>query len=409
MLKWNEIGRCRIRTVSSLVLTLAVVLSSGRLGLAEEFNEPLAPEPPVEKFPPRANSEFIGRQTVGPVTRRFEMYDPHSPEALKALKEMGFTQVILDWPNLHRDATEIGLDVVLANWWTDKTTPEEIERGIELAKQVDPARLAGFSVMDEPERNSPETPFGFYTELYDQMRPRFDREFPGVRLEISHSGPYRSWDQRYYDHFSFLYEAADVMRIMPFPDLNEGPLSDVFFMILRSRELMRIAGRELPLVVILQAWVLPPESKLPEIAELRVMAWQAMLAGVETISFFEYNTDVWSQTPGFHDQFAGLMKELTGASSRLRDATIRSRIDAEGVLHAHVSWPNGRTESIVVNTNRTSVGNLAPLAVVQTSALPSQAPACPQICAPRPIKQPDCCGFSRPTYRTRCIPSRCDD
>jgi hypothetical protein len=402
----NECRGCHITRVSCSLLTLAVVMSFGRLAPAEEAAESLAPEPPVEKFTPRGNSEFIGKQTVGQITRRFEMYDPHSTEALKALKEMGFTQVMLDWPNLHRDATEIGLDVVMANWWTDKTRPEEIDRGIELARQVDPARLAGVSIMDEPERNSPETPFSFYVDLYERLRQRRDRELPGVRLEISHSGPYASWDQRYYDYFSVLYEAADVVRIMPFPDLNEGPLSDVYFMILRSRELMKIAGRELPQVVILQTWVLPPESKLPEMAELRVMAWQAMLAGAQTISFFDYNREVWSQTPGFHDQFAELMQELASVSNRLQGATIRSWMDAQGVLHAQVNWPTGHVESIVVNTNRTSVDNLAPLAVVETPVSPSWATTCPQICTPRPIQQAGRCGFSGCTYRTRCFPCR---
>lgn len=343
-------------------------------------------------------------QTLAPVTSRFEMYNPHTTEALQALKDMGFTQVILDWPNLHRDATEIGLDVVLANWWTDKTMSEEIDRGIELARHVDPARLAGISVMDEPERNAPETPFSFYVDLYDQLRRRLDRELPGVRLEISHTGPYASWDQRYYDYFATLYEAADVVRIMPFPDLNEGPLSDVYFMILRSRELMRVAGRVVPQVVILQTWVLPPESKLPEMAELRVMAWQAMLAGAQTISFFDYNTEVWSQTPGFHVQFAELMQELTTVSNRFRDATIRSWMDAQGVLHAQANWPTGNVELVTVNTNRTRVDNLAPLAVVVTPVYHSGAATSPQVCVPRPIVQPDRCRLSRPMYCTRCFP-----
>jgi hypothetical protein len=173
-------------------------------------------------------------------------------------------------------------------------------------------------------------------------------------------------------------------------------------MILRSRELMRVAGREPSLVVILQAWVLPPESKLPEIAELRVMAWQAMLAGAQTLSFFEYNTEVWSQTPGFHDQFAELMQELTSVSNRLRDATIRSRMDAEGVLHAQAHWPTGHVEHITINTNRTSAGYLAPLAVIETPACQSRATTCPQICSPRPIQQPGRCGFSGRAYRMRC-------
>lgn len=395
--------------VSACLLTVVVATLSGGLVPAEEAAKTSEPEAAVETFTPRGNSEFIGMQTVARITSRFEMYDPHSVEALKALKEMGFTQVVLDWPNLHRDASEIGLDVVMANWWTDKTKPEEIEHGVELAKQVDRARLAGISVMDEPERNSPETPFSFYVDLYGRLRQRLDRELPGVRLEISHSGPYAKWDQRYYDHFSELYEAADVMRVMPFPDLNEGPLGDVYLMILRSRELMRMAGRELPLVVILQTWVLPPESKLPEMAELRVMAWQAIVGGAETVSFFDYNTEVWSKTAGFHDQFAELMRELTSVRDRLRDATIRSWMDAGGVLHAEADWPSGQVEFITINTNRTRACNLGPLAVVETPVYRRWGTTCPQVCRPRAVQQSGRCGTSRRIYRRQCERRRDDD
>lgn len=405
----NVNRRCHVTRVSALFLTVALAMFRGGLALAQEAAETSEPDAAAETFQPRGNSEFIGQQTVARITSRFEMYDPHSPEALQALKDMGFTQVILDWPNLHHDATEIGLDVVLANWWTDKTKPEEIDRRIELAKQVDPARLAGISVMDEPERNSPDTPFSFYVDLYHQLRLRLDRELPGVPLEISHAGPYASWDQRYYDYFASLYEAADVVRIMPFPDLNEGPLSDVYFMILRSRELMKIAGREPSLVVILQAWVLPPESKLPEIAELRVMAWQAMLAGAQTLSFFEYNTEIWSQTPGFHDQFAELMHEFTSVRDRLRDATIRSRMDDQGVLHVQANWSTGHVGFITINTNRTSTGNLAPLAIVESPVYRSCPTTCPPICRPRPIQQPTRCRFFRRTFRPQCDPCGHDD
>lgn len=394
---------------AAFFLTVALAVLSGRHAPAQEAAEPSELDAPVETFKPRGNSEFISKPTVARITSRFEMYDPHSREALQTLKDMGFTQVMLDWPNLHRDATEIGLDVVLANWWTDKTKPEEIERGIELAKQVDPARLAAISVMDEPELNSPETPFSFYVDLYGRLRQRLGRELPGVRLEISHAGPKARWDQRHYDYFASLYEAADVVRIMPFPDLSEGPLGDVYFMILRSRELMKIAGHEPPLVVILQTWVLPPESKLPEPAELRVMAWQAMLGGAQTLSFFDFNPEVWSQTPGFHDQFAALMQELTSASNRLRDTTIRSWMDAQGVLHAEARWPTGHVEFITINTNRTSVGNLAPLAVVESPVCRSWATTCPQVCAPRPIQHDDRCRVLRRTYRSQCDRCRDDD
>ena len=102
---------------------------------------------------------------------------------------MGFTQVILDWPNLHADACSIGLDVVMANWWTKDTPKNEIDAGLARALQVVPDHLAGISMMDEPGRNSPDTPPDFYADLYAELRPRLDRDRPGVPLELSHWGP----------------------------------------------------------------------------------------------------------------------------------------------------------------------------------------------------------------------------
>jgi len=300
------------------------------------------------------------------VTQRFEMYDPHSEQALADLKAMGFTQVILDWPHLHKAATDAGLDVVLANWWTQDTKPEEIEAGLERARSVAPESLIGFSVMDEPGRNAPDTPFGYYIDLYEQLKPKFAEEMRGTRLEISHWGPMASWDPRYYDYFSFLYEAADVMRIMPYPDLHEAPLDDVFFMIQRSRRMMQIAERELPLVVILQAWLLPPDGRLPEIDELRVMAWQAMLSGAETVSFFEYNLDVWNETPEFHEQFRQLMAELTGLSRRCRNYSVETEMREDGILTSTLTPPCGPITQIEINTRRYSVATMKPLEIRET-------------------------------------------
>lgn len=89
----------------------------------------------------RSNQDYVGIKVRTSVSRRFEMYDPHSRQALLDLKSMGFTQVILDWPELHSAATDAGLDVVLANWWTQETKPEEIEKGLERAREVAPQSL----------------------------------------------------------------------------------------------------------------------------------------------------------------------------------------------------------------------------------------------------------------------------
>lgn len=323
----------------------------------------------------RSNERYVGVPVCTTVTQRFEMYDPHSEQALTDLRDMGFHQVILDQPQLHEAASDIGLDVVLAHWWTQETTPEEIEAALERARGVAAGRLAGFSVMDEPGRNSPDTPFGFYIDLYEELKPRFTEEFPGTRLEISHWGPMAGWDERYYEYFSFLYEAADVMRIMPYPDLHEAPLDDVFFMIQRSHRLMQIADRELPLVVILQAWLLPPDGNLPEINELRVMAWQAMLSGAETLSFFEYNLEVWKTAPGFHEQFELLMAELASLSRRYRHSSVQTRMAENGILTSTLVSPCGSRARIMVNTRRHAVGTLQPLEIRETT-LPS-APLCP--------------------------------
>jgi hypothetical protein len=321
-----------------------------------------------------SNAPYVGVKIRTTIPQRFEMYDPHSEQALTDLKAMGFTQVILDRPQLHKAATAAGLHVVLANWWTQDTKPDEIENGVERAREVAPEKLIGLSVMDEPGRNSPDTPFGFYIDLYEKLKPTFAADLPGTRLEISHWGPMAGWDHRYYDYFSFLYEAADVMRIMPYPDLNEAPLDDVFFMIQRSRRLMQIAERELPLVVILQAWLLPPDGTLPEIEELRVMAWQAMLSGAETLSFFEYNREIWDRTPGFHEQFVLLMAELTDLSERHKSATVVTEISVNGLLTSTLSSPTGNLTRIVVNTRRHAVGTMQPLEIREFTLHPE--PTC---------------------------------
>ena len=164
---------------------------------------------------------------------------------------------------------------VLANWWTQETKAEEIELGLNWARQVERRRLSAISLMDEPERNSPDTPFSYYRDLYTNLRARLDREMPHVALEISHWGPLSSWTPEFYAAFAPLYQSADRIRLMPYPDLNEEPLSEVYYQMLRSRRLMKLTGRNLPQVVILQTWMLPENPKLPTMAELRVMAYLA--------------------------------------------------------------------------------------------------------------------------------------
>lgn len=310
-----------------------------------------------------SNRRYINRPVHAKVTQRFEMYDPHSKQALQDLKDMGFTQVILDWPNLHEAATQAGLDVVLANWWTFDTSQEQMEAAIDRAQKVDSERLIGFSIMDEPGRNAPQTPFTYYSELYKGLLPTFREQFPNTKLEISHWGPMAGWSEEHYEYFAHLYRAADVMRIMPYPDLGEGPLDDVFFMMQRSRRLMEIAEVDLPMVVILQTWGLPPENKFPEMAELRVMAYQAMLSGAEAVSFFEYNLEVWNGIPNFQTEFRSLMEELSAFSRAHRSHDVTTTMDDEGILTAVITGPSGERRYLTINTRRTPTRGLDPLQV----------------------------------------------
>jgi len=327
------------------------------------------------------------------------MYDPHSEQAMVDLKAMGFTQVILDQPQLHKAASNAGLDVVLANWWTQDTKTKQIETAIGRAREVANGALVGFSVMDEPGRNSPDTPFDFYRDLYEELKPRFAKQFPRTRLEISHWGPMAGWNQRHYDEFAFLYEAADVMRIMPYPDLKEAPLDDVFFMIQRSRRIMKDVDRQLPLVVILQTWLLPPDGTLPEIDELRVMAWQAMLPGTETLSFFEYNLDIWNRTPDFHGQFEKLMIELTSLARRHKSSRVETTMSEDGILTSVLRAPDGGLTQITINTRRHAVGAMGPLQI-RESTLHSGRRYPPWCVTAVDLRWPS------KTPRTRCWPIR---
>lgn len=350
--------------VAGLLVSPVFVIAqdASRESKSPSSNLPLSSKDP-EEIRSQNIDEFIDVPVSCRMTQRFEMYCPHSEADLRELKSMGFTQVILDRVELHESATRLGLQVVLGHWWTHQTSPEDIERGIEWARAVDPRTLIGFSVQDEPERNSPETHFRFYVDLYERLKPIFRKEFPLVQIEISHWGPMASLTDAQLRYYSLLYRAADVMRIMPYPDIHEAPLSDVFFIMQRSRKVMRLADRELPLVAILQTWIHPPKNQLPEIDELRVMAYQAMLSGTETLSFYDFNRQVWDQAPLFIDQFRELMKELTEMSKLYQKHQIKTFITNDGILKSTLTSPEGSVTRIELNTSRQATNGFKPLEV----------------------------------------------
>lgn len=325
----------------------------------------LADEPPARGPTPVGNDRFMNVVTQGSVANRFEIYNPRSEEQLRAIKEMGFHQVMLDWPNLHGPATAMGLDVVMAHWWSIQTKPEEVRKAIEVVKQVERSRLSAVSMMDEPERYAVDTPFEFYKGLYQELRGHLDQVLPEVKLEISHWGPLADWTPRHYEAFVPLYQSADRMRLMPYPDLDEGPLAEVYLQMMRSRYLMQMAGRELPQVVILQTWALE-DKKLPTIPELRVMAYLALLGGAETISFYSFDPELWDNTPGFRSDFEGLIRELAEFAARYQGASVESILRSSGVFTATAQLEDGRSAEFTINTRRVIADGIEPLAVIES-------------------------------------------
>ena len=309
------------------------------------------------------NSRFHNFTVKAHISDRFEIYDPHSVEQLRAIRDMGFKQVILDWPNLHAEATQHGLDVVIANWWTIETEISEIEKRLEFVRDIDPQRFAAISMMDEPERNSPDTPFSYYQALYGDLKKAMEQDYPKVPLQTSHWGPLASWNADEYQKFIPLYQSTDVIRIMPYPDLHEGPLGEVFYQMLRSRHIMHLAGRDIPQLVILQTWVLPENPKLPTIGELRVMAYQAILTGAETVSFFSYDPELWEKTPGFTQGFRDLMRELTTWTRQYKGNNVETTMSPDGILRATIVTSDNRRVGIRVNTNRGETDQMPGLAI----------------------------------------------
>ncbi|MFN9971453.1 MAG: hypothetical protein ACK58T_16345, partial [Phycisphaerae bacterium] len=92
------------------------------------------------------NSVYQNQMVRGRVSDRFEIYNPHSEADLLDIRRMGFTQVILDWPNLHAAATGLGLDVVVANWWTIDTETAKVEEAIRIAQSIRRDKLRGISM-----------------------------------------------------------------------------------------------------------------------------------------------------------------------------------------------------------------------------------------------------------------------
>ncbi len=344
----------------------------------------LSPAQGGDEPDPTANTAFQNRPVFGTISDRFEIYNPHSVEHLESIKSLGIQQVVLDWPNLHSQATKLGLDVVIANWWNKDTQQAEIDERLEFLKGVDRKHLAAVSMMDEPERYAPDTPFAYYKKIYSELRAKLKNQSLDTPLEISHWGPLESWSPENYQAFATLYQAADRIRLMPYPDLDEGPLDEIFYQMMRSRYIMKLSGRTIPQLVILQTWVIPDAPKLPTIKELRVMTYQAILTGADTISFFNYDPDVWKRTPGFRNGFRELMSELTEFTRQHRQRKVETTMSDSGVLSAVIDVSSHEILKVSINTQRKPIDQFTALEV-KIERLNRAQPSTPQHSSPAPL------------------------
>jgi hypothetical protein len=94
------------------------------------------------------------------------------------------------------------------------------------------------------------------------------------------------------------------------------------------------------------------------------MGYQALLAGCQAVSFYQYEPDTWADVPdlvlphpigstprslaSFTDSIAALFGELASVATQLAGATVDACMTADGLLRAHVS---NSTSNWIVNVN----------------------------------------------------------
>ncbi len=296
---------------------------------------------------------------AGQLTQHFEIYGAKSPAHLSDLAAMGFDQFILESNELIAEASRRGLRTVQANWWEKSTPASSIDAQLAFASVQ--SGLVSVNLMDEP-MNDPER---FPPELYVDIRSKLRQKYSTVPLSLTLYGPKSGAAEQELRLFADYLPAIDVLRIDPYPVVAQRSLLEVWAYIQRARELLRVQGRQLPLTVILQTWS-PGDGAdgapmLPSLAELRVMAYLAMLSEAEVLSFFDYNLDVWNRAPGFAEGFRSLMNELTAFSQELSAAKLKTLAGADSMVRSEVQFPDGHLECVEVNTATMRVGSFPPL------------------------------------------------
>lgn len=311
------------------------------------------------------------------VTQHFEIYGAKTAQDLTTLRDWGIDQVILDDSALLRAADDLGLRLIQANWFDRDTDPERVRRRAEEAQAL--RGLISINLMDEPIFNGADRhPPAYYRDL----RAKLDAWGYATPLSLTEHGPKDRWNDAEKRLFTEYFPAVDALRIDPYPVLTAKPLSQVWEWVKEARRLM--GDRILPVTVILQTWADGVDDRgvpmLPTIAELRVMAYLAMLAEVDALSFFDFNASVWDQVPGFTSGFAALVGELRTFATATRGYDVAAELGADGVLRATLTSASGAQIQVSVNSTREQRGDLAPLEIRIQNVVVTGAVIGPRTC-----------------------------
>src|SRR5262249_46057933 len=212
------------------------------------------------------------------VTQNFEIYGTSSQADFDFMKSLGFTQVILDNRGLAGMAESAGLAVVLANWWDRSTTWGQVLEVLRDAEKL--TKLVSVNMMDEPIFNGLDL---HEPEVYRALRRSIREAGYDQPLSLTMYGPHLTWPTCWGRGFLDYFEANDILRIDPYPIAAGKPLRLVSDWINLARQMMWVAGRALPLTVVLQAW--DSGGGLPSVSQIRVMAYVVMFSGADTLSF----------------------------------------------------------------------------------------------------------------------------
>jgi hypothetical protein len=291
------------------------------------------------------------------MTQNFEIYGAQSESDLKFLQNLGFTQVIVDLLQFAEPADKLGLGVVLANFWDSSTTPSQVAEVVSLANGLE--HLVSINMMDEP------ILVGLATHapaVYLRIRDWIRRGGSNAPLSLTEYGPRPDWPVSWSRVYLDFLEAIDIVRSDPYPFAAGRPLELVAQWIDQARLLIGVTGRPRPLTVILQAWAC--DNGLPPVPMIRMMAYLAMLSGVETLSFYQYNPADWDKVPGFTADFTAMMVELTALAQEFAGAEVQGVLGVDHIFQAEIRRDRQWT-CISVNTLNRPNGRFGPLEVIR--------------------------------------------